>query len=91
MADVKKELRDPTTLFKSPQEVVERADLTPTQKIEILKRWEFDARELQVADEEQMAPERPQSTNLDAILTALRLLDAPVGVERSAPTKQGGS
>jgi len=91
MADVKKELHDPTTLFKSPQEVVERANLTPTQKIEILKRWEFDARELQVADEEGMAPERPQSTNLDAILTALRLLDAPVDVERSAPTKQGGS
>jgi hypothetical protein len=91
MADINKALDDPGRLYQSPREVVERTDLTRAEKIAILKRWEYDVRELQVADEEGMAPERPQSTHLDEVLNALRLLDAPADVERSAPTKQGGS
>jgi hypothetical protein len=48
-------------------------------------------RELQVADEEGMNPAAPQSITLDTVLNALHSLDATVDVERSAPTKQGGS
>jgi hypothetical protein len=91
MIDVKKALTNPSAIFDQPEEVVERNDLSREQKIEILRRWEYDARELQVADEEGMAPSDPQPVILDAILNALRSLGAPADVEHSAPTKQGGS
>jgi hypothetical protein len=91
MIDVKKALTNPSTVFKEPQEVVETSDLSREQKIEVLRRWEYDARELQVADEEGMAPAEPQPVILDAILNALRSLGATADVEHSAPTKQGGS
>jgi hypothetical protein len=70
--------------------VIETGDLSREQKIEILRRWEYDIRELQVADEEGMAPADPQPVILDAVLNALRSLGAPADTERSAPTKQGG-
>jgi len=91
MIDVEKALTDPSAMFKKPQDVVEKKDLSREQKIEILRRWEYDARELQVADEEGMSPDVPQPTALDAVLKALRSLGAPADVERSAPTKQGGA
>ena len=92
MANIEKVLlTDPTLMFKKPQDVVEKEDLTREQKIEILRRWEYDARELQVADEEGMSPDVPQQTLLDAVLKALRSLGAEAVLEHSAPTKQGGS
>jgi hypothetical protein len=91
MIDVKKALINPSAIFDKPEEIVETNDLSREQKIEILRRWEYDARELQVADEEGMAPSNPQPSILDAILNALRSLGAPADVEHSAPTKQGGS
>ncbi|HEV8723895.1 MAG TPA: hypothetical protein VGW77_25035 [Candidatus Binatia bacterium] len=90
MIDIKKALNDPTAIFSKPQEVVETNDLSREQKIEILKRWEYDARELQVADEEGMAPADPQPVILDSVLNALRSLGVPADIEGSAPTKQGG-
>lgn len=90
MIDVKKALTDPSAVFKRPQEVIETSDLSREQKIEILRRWEYDVRELQVADEEGMAPADPQPVVLDSILNALRTLGVPTDIERSAPTKQGG-
>jgi hypothetical protein len=87
---INRALTNPSATFKRPQEVVESNDLSREQKIEALRRWEYDARELQVADEEGMAPAEPQPVILDAILNALRSLGAPADVEHSAPTKQGG-
>ncbi len=51
MIDVKKAMLDPTMVFKEPKEVVANDELTRDQKIEILRRWEYDARELEVAEE----------------------------------------
>lgn len=90
MIDINKALTNPRAIFRRPQEVVESNDLSREQKIEVLRRWEYDARELQVADKEGMAPAEPQPVVLDGILDALRSLGAPADVERSAPTKQGG-
>jgi hypothetical protein len=86
--DFEKALRDPGLVFKNPAEVVEKSDLTRDQKIQILRRWEYDVRELQVADEENMTG--PQSIGLDAVLAALRALDAAADLDHAAPTKQGG-
>ncbi len=89
MVDVEKALVDPALVFKTPEEVVTNRELSREQKIKILHRWEYDARELQVAEEEGM--EGPQPVTLEAVLRALSSLVAPGNTERSAPTKQGGS
>jgi hypothetical protein len=88
--DFDKALLDPAANFKSPAAVVDSTELSREQKVQILRRWEYDARELQVADEEGMTAPKPQPVSLDMILAALRALGAPMDVERSAPTKQGG-
>jgi hypothetical protein len=89
MIDVEKALLDPGSVFKTPGHVVANGELSREQKIKILRRWEYDARELQVAAEEGM--EGPQPVTLDAVLGALSALGAPADTERSAPTKHGGS
>ena len=92
MLDVEKALLDPRAVFKRPEDVITASGLTREQKIEVLRRWEYDAREIQVADEEGMtAPaSQPQIAPLDSILEALRALGAPSNADKSAPTKQGG-
>ena len=89
MIDVEKALVDPGLVFKTPEEVVANDELSREQKIRILHRWEFDVRELQVAAEEGMGG--PQPVRLDAVLRALKSLGASADMERSAPTKHGGS
>lgn len=89
MVDVEKALLDPALVFKTPEEVLADNELSREQRIKILRRWEYDVRELQVAEEEGM--EGPQPLTLDVVLRALPALGAPADTERSAPTKQGGS
>lgn len=88
MIDLQKALLDPTSVFKTPEEVVRNQELTREQKIDILRRWEYDARELQVAQEENMRTNQPDI--LDSILKALNMLHAKDLKDHSAPTKQGG-
>ena len=89
MVDVEKALLDPGLVFKTPQELLANNELSREQKIEILRRWEYDVRQLQVAAEESM--EGPQPVTLEDVLQALRAIGAAADPERSAPTKQGGS
>jgi hypothetical protein len=49
-----KALLDPSAVYTAPREVLEDATLSDEQRLEILKRWELDAREKQVAEEEGM-------------------------------------
>jgi hypothetical protein len=91
MKDVEKSILNPAAMFKKPQEVLDSHDLSREQKIEALRRWEYDLRELQVADEEGMTPPKEESVTLDMVLKALNLLGVPSDMEHTAPTKQGGS
>ena len=86
MLDVKKAMLDPTSVFKNPEDVVASGELNRNQKIEILRRWEYDARELEVAEEEAgMAVRRPEM--FDLVVQALHMLDADRGTEPTPPTK----
>ena len=87
MIDVKKAMLDPTSVFKDPEEVVVASDeLNRNQKIEILRRWEYDARQLEVAEEEAgMAVRRPDM--FDRVVQALHALGAERDTEHSPPTK----
>jgi hypothetical protein len=86
--DLDKAMHDPAAVFASPREVLAHAALSREQKIEILRRWQYDVIELDVAEEEGMrGGEKPR---LGEIVRALESL----GVElagRSGPSKQHGA
>lgn len=86
--DYAKALLDPAAAFESPAHVVSQDGLTTAQKVEILRRWEYDATEIAVAEEEGMLGEAPLLVR--RILLALDELGANVDVEHTAPTKQKG-
>lgn len=88
MTDIDRALISPGAVFRSPKDVLEVQDLSRQQKIEILRRWEYDVRELQVAEEENMLGQ--SDIGLDEVLQALHELGAGVDTEHSPPTKQGG-
>ncbi len=79
---------DPGAVFETPDDLLEHPELDRSQKIELLRRWEYDAKELEVAEEEGMADGEPSL--LDSVLQALHALKAHVDIEHSPPTKHGG-
>ncbi|MDX2495823.1 MAG: hypothetical protein QNK27_12740 [Desulfuromusa sp.] len=86
--DIKKAMFSPDSVFASPDDVLVEQSLTREQKIKILRCWEYDARELAVAEEENMGGGPPDK--LDEILKVLHHLAAEVDSDHSPPTKQGG-
>ena len=78
---------NPGSMFASPEEVLENAELSRHQKIEVLLRWEYDAAEEAVALEEGVPGQ--ESDLLQRILVALGKLDG-IDVERVGPSKQHG-
>jgi hypothetical protein len=53
--DYDQALLTPQKIFDLPMEVVETESLTAKQKLEVLKRWEADAHDLEVATDESMS------------------------------------
>lgn len=87
-SDIQRAMLTPPAVFDTPQEVVDAPGLSSSQKIEILKRWELDARALQRATEENMTG--GEHSPLDEVNDALMRLD-PEGKAQEefgrAPTK----
>ncbi len=71
--DIDNALITPGAVFDHPMEVVKTQDLSRAEKIEILKRWELDARALQRASDESMSG--GECPALDAVNQALSMLD----------------
>jgi len=57
--DIAKAKTSPSQVFSRPKDVLNEHDLTQDQKIEILHQWELDARQLSVAEEENMGGGEP--------------------------------
>ena len=86
MIDVTMAMLDPTMVFKEPKDVVASNELTRNQKLEILRRWKYDAQQLEVAEEEAgMAVRRPEM--FDRVVQALHMLDLERDTEHTPPTK----
>ncbi len=84
--DVKKTMLDPMMVFKEPKDVVANHELTREQKIENLRRLEYDARQQEVAEEEAgMAVRRPEM--FDRVVQALHTLGVERDTEHTPPTK----
>lgn len=86
--DIEAALLDPAAIFGRPEDVTERDDIPDAVKIDILRRWEYDAKELEVAEEENMPDGEPSL--LRRIIEQLHALGARPDIEHSPPTKQGG-
>jgi hypothetical protein len=52
--DYDQALLTPESIFTDPLDVVETDSLTPEQKMTVLKRWEANAKDLEVASSESM-------------------------------------
>jgi hypothetical protein len=86
--DYEEALKDPGSFFDTPGAVVKAAGLTRVQKMEILKRWEADARLLMVASDESMSGgEQPQ---LQDVQEAMRELEADSRGRSKNPRKNSG-
>lgn len=68
-------LKDPKRYFKRPENVLDAVSLSKPQKMEILKAWQMDATELQVATEENMGG--GEQDMLDEVISALGRLRSP--------------
>ena len=86
--DLEQALLDPASVFTDPEEVRDHPDLTRMQKIEVLRRWEYEESEVAVAEEEGMVTGKPPI--LRRVLVVLEELGAKIDIEHSPPTKQEG-
>lgn len=87
--ELKKALLDPPASFGSPADVLTSQRFSKQDKIEILRRWEYDAVELSVAEDEGMIGPNGGEL-LQQIATALRDLTGDIDTDLTPPTKQGG-
>ena len=78
----------PASVFASPEDVLDDAQLSKEQKIEIPLRWAYDAAEEAVAVEEGM-PGR-DSDLARRIFVALGKLNADIDIEHTGPSKHHG-
>ena len=70
--DYDKALIAPEEVFSAPMDVVATEALTPQQKLRVLKHWEANARDLQVATEEAMTgPGNPRLGEVRAAIIKL--------------------
>lgn len=80
---------NPSAVFKHPADVVAEPTLTPEQKVAVLRQWEYDAREMEVAEEENMRG-GDASVKLGDVLAALDQVAPNREHRESSPNKQGG-
>jgi hypothetical protein len=71
----------------TPEQVKDHTKLSREQKIDLLRRWAYDAVEIEVAVEEGM-PDLDRRDLLRRILIALEELGEPLDLERTGPSKQ---
>jgi hypothetical protein len=79
-------LLDPAAVFAAPEDVLVHEELTREQKIRVLRLWEHDAAEGEVATEEGM-PGNDEGL-LRTILLALHRVTGDAESLRTDPTKQ---
>lgn len=83
--DLDQALSSPTSAFRGPEDVVEHPTLTRAQKIEILRRWVYDATQLAVAENEGMGG--GEAAEIDVVMAALDRVKAACSVEHTASTE----
>ena len=80
--DFDRALIAPEQVFTTPMDVVVTESMTPEQKLKVLKHWEANARDLQVASEEAMTG--PQPSRLGEVRAAILKLCEQEKVEEKS-------
>ena len=86
--DLERAMLDPQANFETPEKLLAEVSLSTEEKIEILRRWEYNAAEEAVALEEGMPGD--ESDMVRRILLALGELTGPLDLEHTGPSKQHG-
>jgi hypothetical protein len=86
-SELEKAVQRPWDAYKTPEEVLADRSLSDEDKRRVLESWERDARELAVAEEENMGGGEPNM--LHRVLQALNELPAPDERPRGPATKHG--
>jgi hypothetical protein len=88
-------LTDVSKVYAHPAEIVSAEDLSPQQKVKLLRQWEFDLRENLVASEENMTATAPEGQSAELLRNVRKALiglgAADPKDETAAPTKTGGA
>ena len=66
--DLDQALSCPTCVFRRPEDVVEHPILTRAQKIDILRRWVYEATELAAAENKGMSG--GEAAEIDVVMAA---------------------
>jgi len=85
MLDIEKAIKNPSSIFDDPLDIVKSDKMTKEEKIKVLKSWRYDAKQMSVATEENMGG--INSELFFKILDALKLLDVSNADDPSPPTK----
>jgi hypothetical protein len=75
MSYIDKALADPSSVYKKPVDILADEDLTDEQKLGVLRQWECDARQILMADEENMVGDSPSM--LHRVLECIEKLRKP--------------
>ena len=86
MNEVKQTFVNPAAIFSRPDEVVSSSSLSRKQKIDVLRRWESEARSLQSTNEENDGSEEL----LSEILESLHQLDYWPDLDQTARSTSDG-
>lgn len=86
--DLDHALLDPADVFSTPEDVLAHNGLTHSQKVEVLRRWAYDASEYAVALEEGMPGD--ESDLLVRVVRALHELTGGLDVDHIGSTKHHG-
>lgn len=90
MINIEQAKLDPSSVFQRPHDVVDEDTLSRADKIDILRRWAYDEREISVAEEENMQSNSDQhQIILDEVLKSLLELGVEGDQDEPPPTKQG--
>ncbi len=86
--ELEKAIRSPTSVYHTPEDVLSDSRLDTDAKRAILKSWELDARELAVAETENMGGGEPNMlTRVLAALAALADQEGAAGERASTVSK----
>ncbi|OGT32742.1 MAG: hypothetical protein A3C44_00510 [Gammaproteobacteria bacterium RIFCSPHIGHO2_02_FULL_39_13] len=71
-SELERIMADPSAVYQRPEDVLSDSRLSHKQKVSVLKQWAFDAREIEVAQTENM---RGEASPLHQILVILHQLE----------------
>ena len=74
MIEFEQALKNPAAAFEAPEAILRASGLSADQKVKLLRQWEYDALQLEVATEENMPSASGGGSRLAEVVKALEAL-----------------